>query len=169
MDSPPTTDPLQVFQSSGRKEDLLAYLRATGRKPDEHSAAIDALGLALEPPSFGLRPAVRVPDREGLVKHAAATTEILAWLSASPKADLKTAAMELMGSLGWDAFIPALERSLSSSAVWERIAAIQSLALVPGQRAADLIRGAAGDADPAVRAAAHRALDSHHETRPRDR
>jgi HEAT repeat protein len=99
-------------------------------------------------------------DRVGLRRHEAAAVDILVWLSESPKADLKTAAIELMGALGWESFLAPLERALSSPTSWEREAAIGSLAKLPGRRAAELLGRAADDADRVVRAAAQRALES---------
>lgn len=160
MDPSSPTRHLEAFKRLGRREDLLAYVGARGGNPDPYAAAIDALRAALEPLAFGLRPALGALDRESLREHAAATTEILDWLADSPNADLKTAAMEVMGSLGWEAFVPRLERALSAAPSWERVAAIDGLAKLPGRRAAELVRRAVDDPDPAVRSAARQIVES---------
>jgi hypothetical protein len=166
VDSPSSGHHLKAFQSSGRKEDLLACLQAEGRDPADHLAAFEGLEEALRPLFFGLRPAPEDLDRRRLGEHATATTEILHWLAGSPKADLKTAAIELMGGLGWETFVPHLERALSSPASWERMTALRSLARLPGSRAAELVRRAVDDPDPAVSAAARELLDPRGQTRP---
>ncbi len=138
---------------------MLAYVNALHRDARPYGAAMDALEGVLRPLSFGLRPDLLLVDENLLRQSAAAVVDILSWLADSEKADLKTAAISLMGVLGWESLLARMERSLQASPTWERAAAVEALARMGTPRARALLRGAEQDPDPAVRAAIRRALD----------
>lgn len=141
-------------------EHLLAFVRASGRDlgPFEHAAR--SLDPVLHPLLFGFQPARERLDREALITVAGPTAEILGWLADSRKADLREAAIGLMGALGWESFLPRLEQALVAPNAWERAAAVKALAKVGTARTRSLLVRALDDPDPAIRLAARRATDA---------
>lgn len=164
MASYQSADHLRRFQDLGTKEALLVYVQTLGQETAEYEKAMDAIEPVLRPLSFGMRPAQELLDREALQRWPDAVRDILSWLADSQKADRKTAAVELMGALGWESFIPRLEQLLSSAVPWERMASVQALAQMGTSRAIRLLRGAVMDPDPAIRNAVHRALETQMES-----
>jgi hypothetical protein len=129
MDSTAPDNRLRRYQDSLRKEDLLAYLEASSRRSPAYERALDALEPVLRPLGFGFQPALGLLDREALRADAGAVSDILSWIADSGKADAKTAGLTVMGALGWDVFLPRLERSLASPVEWERETAQRALEL----------------------------------------
>ena len=138
----------------------MAYVSALRGDAARYGAAMDALEDVLRPLSFGLAPALSLVDPFRLQPLADAVTDILSWLADSEKADLKTAALALMGVLGWESFLARLGRSLRAEATWERAAAVDALARMGTRDARALLLGVGEDPDPGVRAAIRRALRS---------
>jgi HEAT repeat protein len=136
----------------------LAYVSALRGDASRYAVAMDALEEVLRPLWFGLAPAVGRLDPARLEPLTTPVVDILSWLADSDKADLKTAAIALMSALGWETFLPRLNRSLRSSFVWERAAAVDALARIGTPAAHTLLRSIGDDPDPAIRAAIRQAI-----------
>jgi HEAT repeat protein len=145
---------LEHFQAHGDRESLLAYIRLLDRNVKEYEAVVAAMEPVFDGLLFGERPCYESLDVNVLRRNRAETEAIVRWTAASSKADIKTSAIELMGVLGWDTFIPLLEQMLSAPAQWERLTAVSALTLISSGRARELLNRAARDPDPQVRKAA---------------
>jgi len=158
---PQFDDPnLKRFQENGDIESLLHFVRTSGRDEETYKAALDDLKPVLDALSFGWRPIYKNLDLTALRKRVTEVTDIVVWMAGSDSADMKSRAIELMGILGWESFIPLLRQHFSSEAEWERLAAIRALGQFSGDLTSEIFHAAA-EYDPSqeVRDAARQQLE----------
>jgi hypothetical protein len=120
------TDPTQ-FQATGDGRLLLAFLQARGQDTAGYPDVVEALAPVLDRIVSGEHPDYARIDRPRLGRHRAQASEVLRWAAASPKADLRSAALATMGELGWEEFLPELNAAAESTEDWERAAAADGL------------------------------------------
>ena len=141
---PQFDDPnLKRFQENVDIESLLHFVRSGGRDEEIYKAALDDLKPILDALSFGWRPIYKNLDLTALQGRMTEVTDIVIWMAGSDSADMKSTAIELMGILGWEAFIPLLRQHFSSEAEWERIAAIRALGQFTGDFTSGIFHAAA--------------------------
>jgi hypothetical protein len=153
---------LAHFQNFGDTASLLRFVSQSGRDMPSYQEAINGLSPVFEYMSAGFQPNYKELDLDGLRRHGSEIEEILRWMADSPKANMKTVALNLMGYLGWETFRPLLEQSLSSKSQWERLTAIQSIGKVKDDWAAETLTAISADADPLVRKEVAQALSTNH-------
>ena len=152
---------LEQFQDSGDINSLLRFVRAEGKDQDKYKDAVGHLKLVFDAQMFGVRPIYENLDRVALRQCMAEVTDIVGWMASSDKADLKIRAIELIGFLGWEPFLPLLEQHLASEAKWERLTAISALGQIASARAVTILTAVTDhDPDPEIRTAAQRAIRS---------
>lgn len=158
MSSRITDEFLERFQASGSTHSLLEYVRASKLDEPKYQNAIEVLAPVFEGLQFGERPQYYSLNIDALRQQREEVENVVRWMAGSNKADVKSAAIELMGILGWESFFPDLEQSVASAATWERIVAITALGQMSSIQAAEVLESATKDPDPQVSQAAHRAL-----------
>jgi hypothetical protein len=151
---------LRQFQDYGNRDSLEQFVRASGLDLGKYVSALNQLMPVFDALSFGEQPNYERIDKTPLEQHASEVQQILTWMTASGKADMRAAAIGLMGLLSWEVFFPPLERFLASDVQWERLAAIRALAKNQNKKAAALLRGALLDSDSQVRAESAAALNA---------
>jgi len=149
---------LQRFQDAGDVESLLKFVETTGKAPRNYQEAANSMAPIFQAISSGRPPAYDQLDRETLRHRMSEVEEILKWMADSKKAEIKATAIQVMGFLGWESFIPYLSQCLCSGIQWERLAAISALGEIPSERALDALRAVVEDPDPEIRAATGAAL-----------
>ncbi len=154
---------LQHFQDFGDTNSLLDFVRADGRDARKFQKVIELLASVFEALSFGVRPLYNNIDRNALRLHTTEVENIIKWMADSNKADMKTVAIELMGFLGWESFVPRLERCLLSEFKWERLTAIKALEQMGSERAIEILRVAIDDSEPEICEAVREALKRKNE------
>jgi HEAT repeat protein len=155
---------LQRFQEYGDTKSLLEFVRLSGRSVQKYARAVGALAPVFEALTHGERPSYESLDTGALGHLMAEVEDIVEWMAAGSKADIRTRAIELMGALGCERFVPRLEGFLFSQVQWERLTAIAALAQIPGERSAELLRIAADDHDPQIRAEVRRVTKARENT-----
>lgn len=148
---------LERFQEYGDARGLLEFVRGTGNSAARYESALAELAPVFEGLTHGEAPIFERLDRDHLRLFEPEVEQIVQWMSASSKANIQTSAIGLMGFLGYESFLAPLERYLLSNVKWQRLTAITALASIPGERAAGLLRMAARDPDPDIRAEVVRA------------
>ena len=126
----PPADPeaqLREFQETGKTDRLLEFVRSSGRHVDSYRKVLAALRPVLEPLSFGEQPRYDDVEHEALAAHVQATVDVIRWSAGSNRADLRSAALRLMGTLGWDEFSGDLLTATRSPDAWERLAAKEAV------------------------------------------
>lgn len=136
----------------------MRFVRTAFPDVPAYQEAAAALGGVLKQLGFGETPRYGELDTAYLERRESETVAIVNWMEDSGKADMKSCAVELMGVLGWEAFLPRLERLFTDGVRWEHLAAIRSLARMPQPQAEAFLRRAARDPDAEIRAEAERAL-----------
>lgn len=131
---------LAEFKESGDTKSLLAFVEQSGRNLEAFKKVVHGLGAVFDSLSFGEYPNVDEIDVGLLAQNAAAVESVVKWMAESKKADMKSAALDLMGRLGWESFKPDMVRSLSSENEWERTTARNALKRIKSQWATELMR-----------------------------
>jgi hypothetical protein len=147
---------LERFQEYGDTKSLLEFVRSSGRSVRSYEEAVAGMAPVFEGLAHGERPSYESLDRDLLRQLNAEVKEIVQWMCASNKADIRTRAIELMGTLGYESFVAPLERFLFSEIQWERLTAIAALGQMPGKRPVEILSVAAEDPDPEIRAEVRR-------------
>ena len=147
MNGPAVDLNLKAFQERADVDGLLRFVRASGRNEAAYQGALNDLKPVFEALSFGWHPQYEQLDVTALASRAAEITDIINWMAGSAKADMRTSAIDLMGMLGWQAFIPSLRHHLESSAAWEREAAVRATGRFSGEWTVEALRAAA-ERDP---------------------
>lgn len=154
---------LRDFQEYGDQNSLREYIRLSGRSAGRFEQAITGLGPVLDALRFGEQPAYENLDILILQHHQPEVDEIVNWMLASSKADMKTRAIETMGQLGWESFIDSLAKLLESPNAWERLAAVKALGKISNARAIEILINSARDADPQIRSEIDQILKTRRE------
>ncbi len=116
------------FQETANLRSLIEFARASGRDAKGYERVADGLEPVLGPLRLGEHPRYGEVGTAELEREVGATCDIVRFLAASPKADLRVAGLTLMGILGWDEFIDDLSDAARSPEQWERLTAIDALA-----------------------------------------
>lgn len=152
---------LERFQEHVDGEALLRFVQSIGRQEEPYRTALRDLKTVLEAVSFGWRPAYDDLDWAALERHADLIADIVEWMAGSPKADMTSAAIELIGRLRWPRFVPVLRRHLSSDEGWQRVVTIVALGRFADEETLEMLRSAAErDPDPEARNAARQQLEA---------
>jgi len=150
---------LDAFHETGDIDCLLAFIGTSLLSSSEDIRVSTVVTGYFRSIENGERPDFRSVNREILASHAAAVIPTINWIAGSPKADFRSAAIELMGVLGWEAFLGQLASWAFDGEGWERLASIRSLGKMPSNTARSLLESLREDRDPAIAAAAGSALD----------
>jgi HEAT repeat protein len=143
---------LRRFQETGEMASLLAHVRQSGEDAPMFEQAIARLAPVLDPIAFGEHPRLDAVSEADLQPVAAQVIAILGWMLDSPKANLRDAATDLMGALGWETFLPTLTARFATGATADRVAALRALSRMPQAQAHYIVHEAGTDPDPEVRA-----------------
>lgn len=145
---------LQRFQASADPNSLLHYVQKIGKEPREYQEAVDALLPVFNALSAGKKPAYAGLNRDALRARPREVGDILRWMAASADTEMRITALELMGQVGAESFIPDLTPYLSSESKRERLAAIASLGEIASERSMEALKAVIQDPDPEIRTAA---------------
>ena len=149
------------FQEYADSGELLLYIRLANFDEESFAAAIDAMQPIFTALTFGEEPYYDASDVLALESRRPEVVLIVQWMLDSPKADMRAAAIRLMGLLGWSEFRPSWEHILNtSSAGWERLAVIQAIDQLQEPWVVESLTNLLNDPDPEIRLAAGRLLSS---------
>ena len=149
---------LREFQETGNVNRLLDFVRASGRDPETYGQVLAALAPVFEPLAHGEHPRYDDLNPAEFAPNADVAAEVLRWAAASDRADLRSAALGAMGTLGWDAFTADLQAATRSPDAWERVAAIEAIGRTRSRHARQILEGLRDHPDAQAREAVRAAL-----------
>jgi hypothetical protein len=94
-------DHLRHFQDYGDRSSLELFIRASGLDLEKYLPALDSLAPVLAAVAFGEHPNYERINKAALEQRPSEVKQILTWMSASDKANMRAAAIGLMRMLGY--------------------------------------------------------------------